>query len=156
MEELQNSTIVEIEIDEDIHTKLFEELYYWSRDVIYIDEITGIQINNSDIESMLILLCECNYIHCNTFTKFLLDQNTDWMKRLSNEDKSIINNKIVLLDKYAKIMDNNLNLYKNTFWNPREHLFFRNVSIDDNKCHQLVMTSLICNRYLKYEQRCNR
>ena len=150
MEELQNSTIVEIEIDEDIHTKLFEELNNWYSDVIYIDEFTGIPINNSDIESMLILLCECNYIHCNTFTKFLLNLNTDWMKRLSNEDKSIINNKIVLLDKYANIMDNNINLYNNAFWNPREHLFFRNVSIDDNKCHQLVMTSLICNSYLRY------
>jgi hypothetical protein len=153
---VQDSTIINIAIIEDTsYSSLYDDLDNWYSKAIYIDEITGLPINNSDIEIMLNLLSKYKYINTNIFRLLLNTRCNDLITYFSNDnEKTLLDNKQIILQKYSKIMENNRKLYKNAFWNPYEHLFFGGIQHYHNnyyyECHQLVMTSLICNSYLRY------
>jgi hypothetical protein len=141
-EGLQDSTLEGIYIDLRDSELLYVDLDNWYSDDIYIDESTGTLINDIYVESILNLLSKCKNIYCESFTSLF--------NIISKHPFNTNYNRTKILEKYKNIMENNNNLYINTFWNPWEHLLFKNIErYDDTQCHQLVMATLVCNSYLK-------
>ena len=143
-EGLQDSTLERIYIDLRYSELLYDELDKWYSADIYIDESTGTLINDSYFESILNLLSKCTNIYCEAFTSLF--------NIISEPEFNTNYNKTRILEKYKNIMENNNNLYINTFWNPWEHLLFKHIEwYDDTQCHQLVMATLVCNSYLQHK-----
>lgn len=141
-EGVQDSTLKRIDIDVSYSDLLYDDLDNWYSDDIYIDESTGTLINDSYVESILNLLSKCKNIYCEAFTSLF--------NLISKHPFNTNYNRTKILEKYKNIMENNNNLYRNTFWNPWEHLLFKNIErYDDTQCHQLVMATLVCNSYLQ-------
>ena len=154
-EGIENSSVAKINIlyeDEDMKDdNIYRTIEKWYKtENEFIEEFyaleygdTNILITDSYIESVLNLLSKCKNIHSNIFTVLLSSKKVS----ISNDNKTRI------LKKYENIMNNNINVYRNTFWNPWEHLSFRNLEFSNNyitfECHKLVMTTLVCNSYLQ-------
>ena len=135
-----NTTLLKCDIFEG---SLDYEIKDWFMSDIDIDEFTGIIIDDNYMETIIKLLSNCKAIHTHS-----LEHNH--YKNMYIENMILYNeNKYRIVEKIANTIDNNNYLYENSFWTPPEHLVFKDIlNFHDIFCHELIMTSLICNSNL--------
>ena len=116
-----------------------EQLVYEDGTIIdddYMESIVNILPN---IKSIIVHELK-NYKNC--YSNYLL-------KNCMNTD----NNKSRILLKFENLIDKNYYVYENVYWNPWYHLSFKNIGCKywryGEECHQLVMSTLVCNSYLQ-------
>jgi hypothetical protein len=155
---LFNSSLIYIDFIDghDDCSILYNELKEWcSEDIqVYIND-NGERIFDDFtlkiINIMQLIDNNIKSIYNNILKGYIKNEYSDWCNDCIKTD----NSKAKLLLEFEKIINKNISLYDTVYWNPWNHLSFKNIDYAHEyitfECHQLVMTTLVCNSYLQHK-----
>ena len=137
-----NSTLLGCCFITEFDIRLQYELIEWCNDDIYINEDETIEIDTytqnminiiniiSNVKSLIYTFIKSNHKYGNYYQYWF------------NKCMQSMNYKTKLLLEFENQIDKNKDLYETVFWNPWEHLLFKNIEIYRDyiifPCHQLV------------------
>lgn len=152
-----NSTLLGCCFITEFNLRLHYELTNWCNDEVYVNEDGTLYIdtytqNMLTLVNMITNVKSLIYTIVKSTTNF---NNGNYYQYWFNNCMCKINHKTKLLLEFEKQIDKNKDSYETVYWNPWEHLLFKNIEIYRDyiifPCHQLVITSLICNTNLIYK-----